>query len=147
MVGQVGLKPRSRLMSPAQQLKREQSVASCFSRADASCHGISNTWFECDSRVRVLRGQPCSRASLPASLASARFLPSPVGSDKMRNLLAEYPAWFEPDEVQILVGAFDKAWETVQATGVVYAEAKAEAVRTILAKQIIEASSKPPARR
>jgi hypothetical protein len=58
----------------------------------------------------------------------------------MRNLLAEYPAWFEPDEVQILVGAFDKAWETVQATGVVYAEAKADAVRTILAKHIIEAA-------
>src|SRR5438105_12262266 len=47
---------------------------------------------------------------LPAGLASARFLPSPVGSGKMRNLLAEYRAWFEPDEVQILVGAFDKAW-------------------------------------
>jgi hypothetical protein len=60
----------------------------------------------------------------------------------MRNLLAEYPAWFEPDEVQILVGAFDKAWETVQATGVVYAEAKAEAVRTILAKNIMRLLSK-----
>jgi hypothetical protein len=32
---------------PAQQLKREQSLASCFSRADASCHGISNTLFAC----------------------------------------------------------------------------------------------------
>ena len=60
----------------------------------------------------------------------------------MRSLLAEYPAWFEPDEVQILVGAFDKAWETVQATGVVYAEAKAEAVRTILAKNIMRLLSK-----
>jgi hypothetical protein len=49
----------------------------------------------------------------------------------MRNLLAEYPTWFEPDEVQIPVAAFDKAWETVQASGVVYAEAKAEAVRAI----------------
>src|SRR5260370_27631884 len=29
----------------------------------------------------------------------------------MRNLRAEYPAWFEPDEVQILLAAFDKAWE------------------------------------
>jgi hypothetical protein len=58
----------------------------------------------------------------------------------MRNLLAEYPAWFEPDEVQILIGAFDKAWATVQATRVVYAEAKAETVRTILAKHIIEAA-------
>ena len=86
---------------------------------------------------RAAQGLHCH---LPAGLASARFLPSPVGSGKMRNLLAEYPAWFEPDEVQILVGAFDKAWETVQATGVVYAEAKAEAVRTILAKHIIEAA-------
>jgi hypothetical protein len=60
----------------------------------------------------------------------------------MRNLLAEYPAWFEPDEVQILVGAFDKAWETVQAIGVVYAEAKAEAVRTILANILLRLLSK-----
>jgi hypothetical protein len=64
----------------------------------------------------------------------------------MRNLLAEYPAWFEPDEIQILVGAFDKAWETVQATGVVYAEAKAEAVRTIFAEHIIEAAKSPSAK-
>jgi hypothetical protein len=58
----------------------------------------------------------------------------------MRNLLAEYPAWFEPDEVQILVAAFDKAWETVQASGVIYPKAKAEAARAILAKHIIEAA-------
>ena len=93
-----------------------------------------------DSAVRVRYAQPRSRPSLPASLASARFLPSPVGSDKMRNFLAEYPAWFEPDEVQILVAAFDKAWETVQASVVIYPEAKAEAARAILAKHIIEAA-------
>ena len=58
----------------------------------------------------------------------------------MRDLLAEYRAWFEPDEVQILVAAFDKAWETVQASGMVYAQANAEAVRAILAKHIIEAA-------
>ena len=58
----------------------------------------------------------------------------------MRNLLAEYPAWFEPDEVQILVAAFDKAWEAVQASVVIYPEAKAEAARAILAKHIIEAA-------
>ena len=58
----------------------------------------------------------------------------------MRNLLAEYPAWFEPDEVQILVGAFDKAWETVQASVLIYPEPKAEAARAILAKHIIEAA-------
>src|SRR3977135_3504723 len=44
---------------PAQQLKREQSLASCFSRADASCHGISNTWFAC--------GFPSSSLTWPAS--------------------------------------------------------------------------------
>ena len=36
-----------RCVFPAQQLKREQSLASCFSRADAIRHGISNTWFAC----------------------------------------------------------------------------------------------------
>ena len=87
-------------------------------------------------RARVTEGYP---NRLRAEL-SARFLPSPVGSGKMRDLLAEYPAWFEPGEVQILVAAFDKAWETVQASGMVYAEANAEAVRAILAKHIIEAA-------
>ena len=59
MAGQVGLEPRSRLRIPAQQLKREQSLASCFSRADASCHGISNTWFAC--------GFPSSSLTWPAT--------------------------------------------------------------------------------
>jgi len=59
---------------------------------------------------------------------------------KMRNLLAEYPAWFEPDEVQIFVAAFDDAWEAVQASGVIYPEATAKAARAILAKHIIEAA-------
>ena len=54
----------------------------------------------------------------------------------MRDLLA----WFDPDEVEILVAAFDKAWETVQASRVVYPEAKAEAARAILAKHIIAAA-------
>jgi hypothetical protein len=54
----------------------------------------------------------------------------------MRDLLA----WFDPDEVEILVAAFDKAWETVQASGVVYSEGKAEAARAILAKHIIAAA-------
>jgi hypothetical protein len=47
---------------------------------------------------------------------------------------------FGPDEVHILVAAFDKAWETVQASGVRYPEAKAEQVRAILAKHIIAAA-------
>jgi hypothetical protein len=58
----------------------------------------------------------------------------------MRNLLAEYPAWFEPDEVQILVAAFDKAWEAVQASSIRYPADKLESVRAILAKRIIAAA-------
>jgi (2Fe-2S) ferredoxin len=58
----------------------------------------------------------------------------------MRNFLAEHSGAFDPDEVHILIAAFDKAWETIQASGVVYAQAKAEAVRAILAKHIIEAA-------
>jgi hypothetical protein len=57
----------------------------------------------------------------------------------MRSLLAEYPAWFDPDEVQILLAAF-KAWEAVQASGVTYPADKIESVRTILSKHIIAAA-------
>ena len=39
-------------------------LASCFSRADASCHGIQIHGSHADSRVRVLRGQPRSRLKL-----------------------------------------------------------------------------------
>jgi hypothetical protein len=58
----------------------------------------------------------------------------------MRGFLKEHSGAFDPDEVHTLVAAFDKAWETVQASGVVYPEAKAEAARAILAKHIIEAA-------
>jgi len=63
-----------------------------------------------------------------------------VDSGEMRNLLAEYPAWFEPDEVQILLAAFDKAWEAVQASSIRYPADKLESVRAILAKRIIAAA-------
>ena len=38
------------------------------------------------------------------------------------------------------LGAFDKAWEAVQASGVIYPEDKVELVRAILAKHIIAAA-------
>ena len=60
-------------MFPAQQLKREQSLASCFSRADASCHGISNTWFAC--------GFPSSSLTWPASQSGLQRLAREVRSD------------------------------------------------------------------
>jgi hypothetical protein len=58
----------------------------------------------------------------------------------MRGFLKEHSGVFGPDEVHIVVAAFDKAWETVQASGVRYPEAKAEQVRAILAKHIIAAA-------
>jgi hypothetical protein len=38
--------------------------------------------------------------------------------------------------LRILVAAFDKAWEAVQASGVIYPEDKVELVRAILGKHI-----------
>jgi hypothetical protein len=58
----------------------------------------------------------------------------------MRGFLKEHSGAYDPAEVHTLVAAFDKAWETVQASGVVYPEAKAEAARAILAKHIIAAA-------
>ena len=62
------------------------------------------------------------------------------GSGAMRRLLAELGVIFDPDDMQILVAAFDKAWEAVQASGVIYPEDKVELVRAILAKHIIAAA-------
>ena len=47
---------------------------------------------------------------------------------------------FDADDMQILVAAFDKAWEAVQASRVIYPEDKVELVRAILAKHIIAAA-------
>jgi hypothetical protein len=58
----------------------------------------------------------------------------------MHGFLKEHPGVFDPDEVPILFAAFDKAWETVQASGVRYPEAKVEQVRAILARHIIAAA-------
>ena len=58
----------------------------------------------------------------------------------MRRLLAEHLGVFDPDDMRILVAAFDKAWEAVQASGVIYPEDKVELVRAILAKHIISAA-------
>jgi hypothetical protein len=58
----------------------------------------------------------------------------------MRRLLGELGVIFDPDDMQILVAAFDKAWEAVQASGVIYPEDKVELVRAILAKHIVAAA-------
>jgi hypothetical protein len=59
----------------------------------------------------------------------------------MRGYLEEHPGVFNPDEIRILVAAFDKAWESVQASGAIFDPATgAESARAILAKHIIEAA-------
>jgi len=57
----------------------------------------------------------------------------------MRGFLAEHLGVFDPDEIRILVAAFDKAWEAAQASGV-FDKAKADSARAILAKHIIAAA-------
>ena len=48
---------------------------------------------------------------------------------------------FSPEEVIILVGAFDKTWHTVLAGGV-RLEGDAEPIRAMLARHIIESASR-----
>jgi len=48
---------------------------------------------------------------------------------------------FDPDEVRILVAAFDAAWASVQASGAPFAEPKyQDTAREILAKAILQAA-------
>ena len=59
----------------------------------------------------------------------------------MRGFLAKHLGVFDPDEIRILVGAFDKAWEAVQASGEVFdSKARVDTARAILAKHIIAAA-------
>jgi hypothetical protein len=59
----------------------------------------------------------------------------------MRGYLKEHPGAFDPDAIRILVAAFDKAWQSVQASGATFdTDAAAEIARAVLAKHIIEAA-------
>ena len=62
------------------------------------------------------------------------------GSGGMRRFLAEHLGVFDPDDIRILIAAFDKAWEAVQASGAIFDKAKADSARAILAKHIIAAA-------
>jgi hypothetical protein len=54
----------------------------------------------------------------------------------LAKYLREFDQVFDAEDMQILGGAFDKAWEAVQASGVIYSNDKVELVRAILAKHI-----------
>ena len=58
----------------------------------------------------------------------------------MRGFLAEHLGVFDPDDIRILVAAFDKAWGAVQTSGAIFDKAKADSARAILAKHIIAAA-------
>ena len=48
---------------------------------------------------------------------------------------------FDPNDTRILVSAFDRAWEAVQASGEVFdSKARVDTARAILAKHIIAAA-------
>ncbi|MGB6540079.1 MAG: hypothetical protein WBF03_04285 [Xanthobacteraceae bacterium] len=50
---------------------------------------------------------------------------------------------FDPETIQILVGAFDDAWKAVQASGAPFAsERYVETAREILAKSIIDGATR-----
>ena len=61
-------------------------------------------------------------------------------SKNLAKHLGEFDQVFDAEDMQILGAAFDKAWEAVQASGVIYPEDKVELVRAILAKHIIAAA-------
>jgi hypothetical protein len=61
-------------------------------------------------------------------------------SGEMRGYLKDHVGVFDPDDVVILLAAFDKAWEAVRASGVRYPADKVESVQAILAKHIIAAA-------
>ena len=48
----------------------------------------------------------------------------------MRRYLEEHSGAFGPDEIRVLVAAFDKAWESVQASGAIFdTDAKTQLAR------------------
>ena len=59
----------------------------------------------------------------------------------MHGYLNEHKGSFDPDEIRTLASAFQKAWESISASGAIFETgAHAEAARAILAKHIIEAA-------
>ena len=55
----------------------------------------------------------------------------------LAKYIQEFDQVFDAEDMQILSAAFDKAWEAVQASGVIFDKAKADSARAILAKHII----------
>ena len=93
-----------------------------------------------DQHQKLISGRVC--AMLSALIRPIGNTDSGDGGGAMRRLLAlgEFDQVFDAEDMQILSAAFDKAWEAVQASGVIYQQDKIELVRAILAKHIIAAA-------
>jgi hypothetical protein len=64
-----------------------------------------------------------------------------MGVVKMREFLDDHLGLFDPDQVPVLVAAFDGAWESAQTSAVIFdTDVNTEAAWLILAKHIIEAA-------
>jgi hypothetical protein len=75
------------------------------------------------------------------ALVTERPVALPLEESKMHGYLKDHSGVFAPDQVRTLVAAFDKAWASVQASGVIFdTDVEIESVRAILAKHIIEAA-------
>jgi hypothetical protein len=76
----------------------------------------------------------------PQTKSSMAFRNPGEGSE-VRNFLRDHveAGVFDPDAVDILVAAFDGAWQSIQASGAhVMSDEQVELTRTTLAKYIIE---------
>jgi hypothetical protein len=68
----------------------------------------------------------------------------PAGRYGMLHLINKHVEGgvFQPEEVRILVAAFDAAWESVQSSGAQLSDDQIEEARNLIAKIIIEAASR-----
>jgi hypothetical protein len=82
-------------------------------------------------------------ASRQASVAERRSRSRlKAGNVDMLTYIKAHSAEFNPAEVLVLVGAFNKAWQSILDSGARLDEKSAESTREILSKRIIETAKK-----
>jgi hypothetical protein len=74
----------------------------------------------------------------PQNKSSMAFPPGE--RSEVRNFLRDHveAGVFDPDAVEILLAAFDGAWQSIKASGAKLSDKQTELVRATLAKYIIE---------
>jgi len=88
--------------------------------------------------VRLVR---LTRGFLAGQALSDSRPPEGDGIGQMREFLDDHSGLFDPDQVPVLVAAFEGAWESAQTSAVIFdTDVNTEAAWLILAKHIIEAA-------